>query len=140
MSIDDVTKGILSGIFIGILVMYSFQPQVPYPQWMLQPYENPWMFLVLIFLVVLLLAWDLRTGGLAFLIVATLVMDYYALGTRSIPDEVNVDEEDVDEDEDSGPKEDVEEFMSKFTAQMSHPLPDATEHSNPHVPGEPASF
>lgn len=82
MNIDEVTKGILSGIFIGILLMYSFRPQVPYPQWMLQPYENPWMFLILIMVVVLLLAWDLRTGGLAFLIVATLIMEYYALGKR----------------------------------------------------------
>lgn len=82
MNIDDVTKGLVSGILIAVLLLYSFRPQVPYPLWMLQIYEHPWMFLVLILSALLLTTWDVRNGSLMCLVVAAFIVDYYTLGKR----------------------------------------------------------
>lgn len=84
MDIDDVVKGLITGILVGFLVIYSLRPQVPYPEWVLKTYEHPWIFTILISMVVILAAWDARAGGVMLLIVATLLMDYYFLGTRII--------------------------------------------------------
>lgn len=93
MNIDDVTKGLATGLLIGILLTYSFRPKVPYPAWMLQPYEHPWLFIVLMLVVIALAAWDAKVGGLAFLVVATLLADYYVFGRRQPPPQAQENDE-----------------------------------------------
>lgn len=84
MNVDDVVKGLVTGMLVAFMVLYSLRPQTPYPEWVLNTYEHPWIFIILVCMVVLLSAWDARAGAIMFLIVATLLMDYYFLGTRSL--------------------------------------------------------
>jgi len=80
----DAFKGILTGMLIGILIFYSLRPSIPYPYWMLTPYEHPWMFILLLVLIVYLLMWDQVIGVMFLLVVGALLLDLYLLGTKHI--------------------------------------------------------
>ena len=84
MNIDDVIKGLVTGLLVGFMVMYSLRPQVPYPEWVLRTYEHPWIFIILIGLVVVMSAWDVHAAAVLSIIVVALLLDYYFLGTRSL--------------------------------------------------------
>lgn len=84
MNADDIIKGLVTGVLVGFMVLYSLRPQTPYPEWVLQTYEHPWIFIVLLCTVAVVSAWELRAGAVLFIIVATLLIDYYFLGTRSL--------------------------------------------------------
>lgn len=87
MNVDDIVKGLVTGVLLGFMVLYSLRPQNPYPDWVLQTYEHPWIFIILVGSVIILSAWEGRAGAIMLIIVATLLMDYYFLGTRSLQHE-----------------------------------------------------
>jgi hypothetical protein len=84
MTIDDVTKGLVTGLLAGIVILYSFRPTVAYPEWVIRTYEHPWVFVLLIAFSFLLMQWDIRAGALALIATTSLLFDYVTLAKRSL--------------------------------------------------------
>lgn len=57
--LHDVSTGLLTGLLSVFLVMYAFQPDRPYPTWVLRPADEPWMLVLVLLIVGILLWWDL---------------------------------------------------------------------------------
>lgn len=77
MSIDfhDVAAGLLAGIFSFFLIVYAFQPNRPYPKWLLEPADQPWVFMLIFVGIIYLVRWDYTIGVLALLCSIALVFD-----------------------------------------------------------------
>ncbi len=73
--VHDMTAGLLAGLLSVFLILYAFQPNRPYPSWMLEPAEQPWIFIVIIVAIVYLVRWDYMIGLLAILCVLAVVLD-----------------------------------------------------------------
>lgn len=82
--IEDVLRGVITGLLTAFVVIYSLRPKVPYPKWVLISYEHPWMFLVAIGVAAWAISWDRIIGSLLFIIVLTLILDFHMLGKRTI--------------------------------------------------------
>jgi hypothetical protein len=80
--LHDVSTGLLTGLLSVFLVMYAFQPDRPYPTWVLRPADEPWMLVLVLLIVGILLWWDRLVGVLAVLCVLAVLMDIFVL-TRS---------------------------------------------------------
>ena len=76
MDIQLILKGVVTGIFAAYLIIYGLRPSVPYPDLILEVFENLWMFLLLLLLNYYVFIWDSRAGAMLFLCVIALVFDY----------------------------------------------------------------
>ena len=45
--IKNLFKGIITGILSGYLLMYGLRPSVAYPDFILEPLEHNWLFIIL---------------------------------------------------------------------------------------------
>lgn len=84
MSMNDVLRGVVTGVLIGFILLYSLRPKMPYPSWILITYEYPWMFVLLIGVAVWCAMWDRVVGALCFVAIIPIVADYYMLGKKPI--------------------------------------------------------
>ncbi len=75
-SLDYILKGVTSGFLAGYLVLYGLRPSVPYPEIILEIFDNKWMFLILLILNYYAFIWDYNVGALLLLSVITLLFDY----------------------------------------------------------------
>ena len=73
---DIVPKGIVSGVLVGYLLVYGLRPSVPYPDVILDFFENKWMFLILALIIYYAFLWDFTIGILLTLSCLALVFDY----------------------------------------------------------------
>ncbi len=73
---DYILKGLISGILAGYLILYGLRPAVPYPEIILEVFDNKWMFLILLILNYYAFLWDYNVGAILLLCVITLVFDY----------------------------------------------------------------
>jgi hypothetical protein len=80
----DAVKGVVIGILMGIIILYSLSPKTAYPPWMLVPYEHPWLFLVLSLIAIYALTVDKVIGSLLVIIVASLILDFHLLAKKRI--------------------------------------------------------
>ena len=71
----DITAGVLAGLFSVFLIIYAFQPNRPYPSWMLEPAEQPWIFLLILLAIVYIIRWDYTIGLMALLCLIAIVFD-----------------------------------------------------------------
>ena len=83
MTIDEVIKGLVTGVLATFVILYSLRPTSPYPRWVVESYEHPWIFVLMIIAVPFLYAWDNIVGALAFIITTMLIIDYNFFGKRS---------------------------------------------------------
>jgi hypothetical protein len=74
-NIEDVLKGILTGLFVSYLVILGMRPAAIYPDNILDIIDNPWIFLLLFILNYYVLLWDLTIGLLLFLTLIALILD-----------------------------------------------------------------
>jgi hypothetical protein len=74
--IEDIIKGIIAGILAAFLILYGLRPSVPYPEIILEIFDNKWMFLILVILNYYAFIWDYTIGSLLLLCVITLIFDY----------------------------------------------------------------
>lgn len=86
----DILAGLLAGVLSVFLVIYAFQPNRPYPSWMLEPAEKPWIFVLIMLAVVFALKWDYLVGILLLLFVIAVVFDMIVF-TRQIADNMDLD-------------------------------------------------
>lgn len=67
--------GTLIGAAAGLLWLYGLRPNIPYPWWMLQSFQHPWVFLVMLVVVLYVATWSPVLAVMLFLLVAALLMD-----------------------------------------------------------------
>ena len=68
-------KYIIIGILTGYLLIYGLRPSVPYPEIILEFYENFWFLIILIFFNFYIYLWDNKIGVLLGLSIIALIMD-----------------------------------------------------------------
>ena len=75
MYIEDIFKGVLTGIFASYLIILGMRPAAIYPDNILDIIDNPWIFLILFILNYYILLWDFTIGLLFFLTLIALILD-----------------------------------------------------------------
>lgn len=73
--IKNLFKGIITGILSGYLLMYGLRPSVAYPDFILEPLEHNWLFIILFIINYYLFLWDLNVGALMLLCIFALIFD-----------------------------------------------------------------
>jgi hypothetical protein len=58
--VDQALRGFLIGVLIALIVFYVLRPHEPYPRWVLTPFDQPWMLVVLFGVIALVFLWDQR--------------------------------------------------------------------------------
>ena len=73
--IEDIFKGILTGVFASYLIILGLRPAAIYPDNILDIIDNPWIFLILFIINYYVLYWDITIGLLLFLTLIALILD-----------------------------------------------------------------
>jgi Ca2+/Na+ antiporter len=81
--IEDILKGVISGILSSYLIVYGLRPSVQYPDYILDMFENKWVFILLIICNYYIFIWDNTCGCLMLLGIVSLMMDYIIFTERS---------------------------------------------------------
>jgi hypothetical protein len=68
-------KYLLIGIFSGYLIIYGLRPSIPYPETILELYDNIWLLLILIIINLYVYIWDKILGVLMCLSIIALIFD-----------------------------------------------------------------
>jgi ABC-type multidrug transport system fused ATPase/permease subunit len=79
----EALRGLLIGLLSGFFLFYTLQPSQPYPAFLIQLSEKPWIFVVLFVLTWFLFYIDQRIALLFLLILIMIIIDIEFLG-RSI--------------------------------------------------------
>lgn len=83
-TILNVIEGLLIGVVGGLVVLYGLQPKEAYPKWMLLPYDHPWMFLVMLFVIVYTAFYSKTLSALLLLLAVSLYVDLILFGRPTI--------------------------------------------------------
>ena len=75
MSINLFIKYIIIGILSAYLLIYGLRPAVPYPESILEFYENFWLLLILVIFNFYVYLWDRTIGLLLCLSIIALIFD-----------------------------------------------------------------
>ena len=73
--IEDIFKGIFTGILTSYLIILGMRPAAIYPDDILDIIDNPWIFLILFIVNYYILFWDFTIGLLLFLTLIALIID-----------------------------------------------------------------
>lgn len=68
-------KYIIIGVLTAYLLIYGLRPSVPYPEAILEFYENFWFLIILIFLNIYIYLWDKKIGVLLGISIIALILD-----------------------------------------------------------------
>ena len=97
--LDQALRGLLIGILIALIVFYVLRPHEPYPRWVMVPFDQPWMLVILAAVVVFVFFWDQRVALLMVIFVLGVGMDvnvygktYVQTSLRSEPSATSVTE------------------------------------------------
>jgi len=75
MNIILFIRYIIIGFLSAYLLIYGLRPSVPYPETILEFYENFWLLLLLIIINFYLYLWDKKIGLLLCLSIIALIFD-----------------------------------------------------------------
>jgi len=75
MSLNLFIKYIIIGILSAYLLIYGLRPAVPYPEYILEFYENFWLLLILVIFNFYVYLWDRTIGLLLCLSIVALIFD-----------------------------------------------------------------
>lgn len=75
MDFSIIIKYILIGIFSAYLLIYGLRPSVPYPDSILELYENPWLLVLVVIINFYVYLWDSKVGILLCLSIVALIFD-----------------------------------------------------------------
>jgi len=82
MDLSEVVLGLFMGILCGFFLVYSLQPQRPYPSFMLNLLYYPWTVVILLICITVLFFVDERVAILVTLIFLFFLIDIFFLGTE----------------------------------------------------------
>lgn len=80
MESREILEGIVIGILSALVLLYGLRPKEPYPKWMLMPYEQPWLFIPIIIVIIYTFVWSRIVGSLLLLIIVALFADMVVFG------------------------------------------------------------
>lgn len=89
--LEDIFRGLLIGILVGIVLVYSLRPKVPYPKWMTVAYDQPWIFILLFCISLYALSWDRLIGSLLLIITTALLADQALLVRDGQPKHITLE-------------------------------------------------
>ena len=75
MTVNLFIKYIIIGILSAYLLIYGLRPAVPYPEYILEFYENFWLLLILVIFNFYVYLWDRTIGLLLRLSIVALIFD-----------------------------------------------------------------
>jgi len=75
MTVNLFIKYIIIGILSAYLLIYGLRPAVPYPEYILEFYENFWLLLILVIFNFYVYLWDRTIGLLLCLSIVALIFD-----------------------------------------------------------------
>jgi len=75
MNIILFLRYLIIGILCAYLLIYGLRPSVPYPETVIEFYENFWLLLLLIIINFYLYLWDRKIGLLLCLSIIALIFD-----------------------------------------------------------------
>lgn len=83
--VDLAMRGLLIGILVGLIIFYVLRPREPYPLWALKPFEQPWMILIVLLVIITAFTWDITVGILLSVFVIGIAMDVMVYGKHYVP-------------------------------------------------------
>lgn len=89
--VENILKGLTAGILSAFLVIYALRPAVPYPEIILEIFENVWMFLILLIINYYIFIWDYHSGAILMLCVIALLFDYIVFTQKGFKKVVKVE-------------------------------------------------
>jgi hypothetical protein len=78
--VEQALRGLTVGVMVGLILFFVFRPREPYPRWVLVPYEQPWMLLIVALVLILVFQWDQRVSLLMLLFVLGVGLDVHIYG------------------------------------------------------------
>lgn len=74
--LEFISKSLISGLLSAYLLIYGLRPAVPYPDIILEFFENKLLFLLLLLVNYYVFVWDYNNGSLLLLCIIALIFDY----------------------------------------------------------------
>lgn len=82
--LENIAKGLLAGILSAYLIIYALRPAVPYPDLILEIFENKWMLLILLVINYYIYIWDYHSGAIFLLCIIALIFDYIVFTEKGL--------------------------------------------------------
>lgn len=76
---DLLFKYLIIGILSGYLLIYGLRPSMPYPEILLELFDQYWVLLLLLIINYYLLIWDIKIGVLMALSIIAFILDIVLL-------------------------------------------------------------
>ena len=73
--IDTFFRYIIIGVLSAYLLIYGLRPVIPYPENILELYENIWLLLIIVIINIYVYIWDKVLGVLMCLSIIALIFD-----------------------------------------------------------------
>jgi hypothetical protein len=89
--LENILKGLLAGLLSAYLIIYALRPAVPYPELVLEIFENKWMFLILLIINYYIFIWDYHSGAILLLCTIALAFDYIVFTEKGFKKVVKVE-------------------------------------------------
>tara|TARA_B100001540_G_scaffold317587_1_gene351423 strand:+ start:5803 stop:6210 length:408 start_codon:yes stop_codon:yes gene_type:complete len=105
-----ILKGGITGILVAYVIIYALRPSVPYPDFIIEIFENYFMFIILLLINFYLFLWDKLIGTLFFVCIISLVFDYFIFIKKDLVKIKNFDNQVVIENF----RDKKETYMEKF--------------------------
>ena len=71
-----IFKGTITGVLCAYLMLFGLRPAVPYPEFILELFENLWMFIILLIINYYVFIWDYNIGAILLLCILALIFDF----------------------------------------------------------------
>ena len=84
MNLAEIIYGVTLGFLAGFFLLYTFKPTEPYPKFIMDLFQYPWVFIFIIMGIVYIFYKDIRIGVMLSLIVIMIVLDSYFLGKDTL--------------------------------------------------------
>jgi hypothetical protein len=68
-------KYIFIGVLSGYLLIYGLRPATPYPEFVLELYDNIWLLVITVIITFYAYIWDKKVGILLLLSLISLIID-----------------------------------------------------------------
>lgn len=93
--LELILKGAITGVLCAYLVLFGLRPAVPYPEFILELFENLWMFIILLIANYYILIWDYTIGAILLLCILALIFDFVVFTNKGFEKRVKYESRDT---------------------------------------------
>lgn len=86
--LELILKGSITGVLCAYLILFGLRPAVPYPEFILELFENLWMFIILLIINYYVFLWDYRIGAILLLCILALIFDFVVFTNKGFQKKV----------------------------------------------------